>query len=90
MKQIQCTPSGGGLVKWFGRTDVRDPRAEICQSANLFLQAIASISNGILRDERVFHVDSDDWFKKYNLQGRYRLLCVDLSCTNLFPRALSS
>ncbi|KIK02046.1 hypothetical protein K443DRAFT_6458 [Laccaria amethystina LaAM-08-1] len=33
--------------------------------------AIASISNGILRDQRVFHVDSDDWFDKYNLQVEF-------------------
>lgn len=37
------------------------------------LGALVQISNGILRDKRVFHVDTPDWFDKYNRQ-------VELEC----------
>jgi hypothetical protein len=37
-------------------------------------QALADISNGVLRDTRVFHVDSPDWMEKYNHQSIVSLM----------------
>ncbi|KIK02047.1 hypothetical protein K443DRAFT_6459 [Laccaria amethystina LaAM-08-1] len=33
--------------------------------------AIVNLSNGILREPRVFHIDSQDWFIKYNTQASF-------------------
>jgi hypothetical protein len=32
------------------------------------------MSNGVLRDKRVFHIDSPDWNEKYNRQGMFSLV----------------
>jgi len=33
-----------------------------------------NLSNGVLRDKRVFHVDSPDWIEKYNHQSTLSLV----------------
>ncbi|KAJ3527907.1 hypothetical protein NM688_g8062 [Phlebia brevispora] len=37
--------------------------------------AIVDISNGILRDPRVFHADSPDWFERFDIQLRAEADC---------------
>jgi stress-induced-phosphoprotein 1 len=34
------------------------------------------LTNGIMRDERVFHIDSNDWVSQYNLQSAFSFVCV--------------
>jgi hypothetical protein len=36
-------------------------------------QSIECISNGIMRDSRVFHIEDPDWFRKYNDQSPHLL-----------------
>lgn len=43
-------------------------------AVDVLLQAITDISNGILRDSRVFHMDCPDWTEKYNRQGNLLFL----------------
>jgi hypothetical protein len=42
---------------------------KVVLSLHGFHQALADISNGLMRDPRVFHLDCSDWFEKYNKQG---------------------
>jgi hypothetical protein len=44
-------------------------------------QALAHMSNGVLRDTRVFHVDSPDWTEKYNHQSIVSLMFHDFELT---------
>jgi stress-induced-phosphoprotein 1 len=30
---------------------------------------LAYLTNGVMRDERAFHIDQPDWITKYNQQG---------------------
>ena len=44
---------------------------------------MSDLSNGVLRDKRVFHVDSPDWIEKYNYQRTlflYPVLSVSCQC----------
>lgn len=34
-----------------------------------FPQALADLTNGLLRDNRIFHITDPDWIDKYNNQG---------------------
>ena len=43
----------------------------VADNRNALLQAVVEITNGILRDARVFHADQA-WFEQFNLQCMFR------------------
>jgi hypothetical protein len=68
LKNIR-TPAGWVMM---GMLDVNiDSAYIVCllRLIVLFLQALTGLTNGVLRDERVFYIDKSDWIAKYNDQG---------------------
>jgi hypothetical protein len=75
MKLIKSSVAANGTPQWEGKPGVR--RSAIFYrftTVDVLLQAITDISNGILRDGRVFHMDCPDWTEKYNRQGNLLFL----------------
>ncbi|KAF9532005.1 hypothetical protein CPB83DRAFT_760449 [Crepidotus variabilis] len=65
------------------RTDGLDWEARCESKERLFtpkstdLQALVDMSNGLMRDNRVFHLDSNDWIQKYNTQVMFECQYFD-------------
>ena len=74
MNQLKKVQVAGGMAA-VGMSDVN-----IALFAYLFWgltrlhQGLAGLTNGILRDKRVFHIDDQQWISKYNDQGLYACL----------------
>jgi hypothetical protein len=61
-------------IAWVGMTGVRMSYKHDMLPLSPSRQALESLSNGIMRDARVFHIDDGEWISKYNNQGQ---LCHD-------------
>ena len=72
MKKIKVTETPQGAMMFGPRHEVRhSPRSKLSSSAsdNFTVQALDGLSNAILRDDRVFHMEGADFIPMYNRQG---------------------
>jgi hypothetical protein len=74
MNQLKKVQVSGGMAA-VGMYDVNIALLFICFGGLTRLrQGLAGLTNGILRDNRAFHIDDQQWISKYNDQGLYSCL----------------
>ena len=67
MKKVEKSYVGGN-TKWMGKAGVRAFSFLYSTTWHCW-QTLMEISNGVLRDPRVFHLDGPGWIDKFNEQG---------------------
>ena len=71
LKKVK-TPLGWSAM---GMLDVNSTNTyRLVFSLTYSMQGLVGLTNGIIRDERVFHIDDPNWLSMYNEQGSPILL----------------
>ena len=83
MNQLKKVQVASGMAA-VGMFDVNIAFLLICfEELTRLRQGLAGLTNGILRDNRVFHIDDQKWISKYNDQGPTLVCALSLTVLTL-------